>query len=96
VKELSEAPVPRVDSTEQLALIEAESDGVIRLTRSGLPSGFLPGEHDREAIEVGDHAAIDRFLKGKEPRLVGEQLPDGDLLFPLLSELGQYLARRSS
>ena len=80
--------MPRVDSTQQLAFIESEGKRVIGLTRSGLPRGFLPGEHDREAIQVGDHAAIDGFLKGKQSRLMREQLADGDLLFPLLRELG--------
>ena len=79
--------MPRVDSTQQLAFIEPEGNRVIGLTRSGLPRGFLPGEDDCEAIQVGDHAAIDGFLKGKQPRLVGKQLADGDLLFPLLREL---------
>ena len=80
--------MPRVDSTQQLAFIEAEGERVIGLTRAGLPRRLLSGEHDRKAIQVGDHAAIDGFLDRKQPRLVGEQLPDGDPVLPLLRELG--------
>ena len=78
----------RVDSTQQLTFIEPEGNRVIGLTRSGRPHGLLPGEHDREAIQVGDHSAIHRFVKRKQSRLVCEQLADGDLLFLMLCELG--------
>src|SRR5687768_9502381 len=75
-EELSEAAMLRVDSTQQFTLIESESERVIGLTGSRLPCGRLPREHDREPIEVGDHAAVDRLLKGKQPCLMGEQLTD--------------------
>ena len=78
----------RVHSTQEFALVEAEGQCVIRLMRAGLPCRLLTGEHDRQAVEIGDHAAIDRFLEGKQPCLVGEQLSDGDPVLPLLRELG--------
>ena len=65
LEEPSKATVPRVDSTQQFALKEAESQRVIRLTRSRLPCRLLAGEYHREAIQVGDQAAIDGLVKGK-------------------------------
>ena len=89
--------MPRVDPTQQLAFIEPEGNGVIGLTRPGSHAGLLSGEHDREAIQVGNHAAIDGFLDGEQSRLVGEQLADGDAVsFPCCANSGQYLATRSS
>src|SRR4026208_569524 len=38
-------------------------------------------------MEMGDVAAIDRFIDREETRLMREQLADGDALFPLLREL---------
>ena len=87
-EELSEAAMLRVDSTQQLTLIESEGERVISLTRSGLPRGCLPREHDREPIEVGDDVAVHRLLEGKQPCLMGEQLADGNCLFAPLGELG--------
>ena len=78
LKELSEAAMPRVDTAQQLAFVEPEGDRVIGLTRSGLPRGLLTGEHDGEAIEVGDDAPIDGLVEREQPRLVREQLANGD------------------
>ncbi len=61
---------------------------MIGLTRPRLPCRLLTGEHDRQAIQIGDHAAIDGLIEGEQPRLVREELADGDLLFALLRELG--------
>jgi hypothetical protein len=77
-----------IDAAHQLAFVEAEAHRVIGLPRPGLPRGFLPCEHDCEAVEIGDDAAIDRFIDGEQARLVREQLADGDLILALLRELG--------
>ena len=76
-----------IDTAQQLALVEPKGEGVIGLPRSGLPRGFLTGQHDRQAIEIGDDAPIDGFVERKEARLVRQQLADGNALFPLLREL---------
>ena len=88
LKELSEAAMARIDAAQQLAFVEPEGEGVIGLTRPGFPRGLLTGEHDGQAIQVGDHAPIDGLVEREQPRLVGEQLADGDLLFAVLRELG--------
>ena len=88
LKELSEAAMPRIDAPQQLAFVEPEREGVIGLTRAGLPRRLLTGEHHREAIEIRDHAPIDGLVEREQPRLVGEQLANGDLLFAVLRELG--------
>lgn len=51
---------------------------------SRFPRGFLTRQHDRQAIEVGDDAAIDGLVEREEPRLVCQELADGDSLFALL------------
>jgi hypothetical protein len=82
---------PRIHSAQQLTFIEAEADSVIGLTRSGLPRRLLTSEHDRQAIQVSDHAAIDGLIKGEQSRLVREELADCDLLLAVLRELGPVL-----
>ena len=88
VEEVAQTPPLGVDPTQELTFIEPERDRVVRLSRSGLPRWLLPGEHERETIQIGDQVAIDRLVKGKQSGLVAEQLPDNDLLLALLSELG--------
>ena len=78
----------RIDAAQQLAFIEPEREGVVGLARAGLPRRLLTGQHHREAIEVGHHAAIDRFVEREESRLMRQELADGDLLLSLLRELG--------
>ena len=77
----------RIDAAQQLAFVEPESEGVIGLPRSGLPRGFLTRQHDRQAIEVGDDAAIDGLVEREQARLVGQELADGDSLLAVLREL---------
>ena len=77
----------RIDTAQQLALIEPERDAVIGLPRARFPRGFLTGQHDRQAIEVGDEAAIDGLVEHVQPCLVCQELADGDSLFALLREL---------
>ena len=60
---------------------------MIGLPRSRLPRGFLTRQHDCQAIEVGDDAAIDGLVEREQPCLVCQKLADGDSLFALLREL---------
>ena len=85
--------MPRIDPAQQLAFVEPEGDRVIGLPRARLPRRLLPSQHDREAIEVGDHAAIDRLVEREQPGLVRQQLADGDRLLALLRELGPVRGR---
>ena len=78
-----------VDTSHQLAFIESEAERVVGLPRSRFPCGLLAGEDDREAIEVGDHAAIDGLVEREQPRLVGEELADGDVSLPCCANSGQ-------
>ena len=87
LEELSETAMPRIDAAHQFAFIEAQREGVIGLSRAGLPCRFLTGQHHREAIEVGHDAAIDGFVEREQSRLMRQELADGDLLFALLREL---------
>jgi hypothetical protein len=75
-----------IDPAQQLALIEAEGNGVIGQPRSGLPCRFLTRQHAGETIEIGDEAAIERIVQRIQPGLVCEELPDGDSLFAPLRE----------
>ena len=77
----------RIEAAQNLALVETKGDGVIGLPRPGLPRGLLARQHDRQPIEVGDEAAIDRLVEREQPRLVREELADGDALLALLREL---------
>jgi hypothetical protein len=66
-EKLPKAAMPRIDSAQQFTFIESECERVIGLTRTGLPRGCLPREHDRETIEVGDDIAVDRLIKANSP-----------------------------
>ena len=78
LEELSQAAPAWVDATQQLPFIEPQADGVIGLPRPRLQGRRLAGRHRCESIEVGDDAGIDRLIEGKEPRLVRQQLTDGE------------------
>ena len=60
---------------------------VIGLPRPRLPRRLLTRQHDGEAIEVGDDAAIDGLVERVQPCLVRQELADGDSLLALLREL---------
>ncbi len=60
---------------------------MIGLPRSRLPRRLLTRHHHGQAIQVGNHAPVHGLIEGEKPRLVGEELPDRDLLFALLREL---------
>ena len=66
LEELSQAAMLRIDAPQQLALVEAERDGVIGLPRTGLPCGLLTRQHDRQAIEVGDEARDRRVVEREQ------------------------------
>ena len=87
LEELSQAAMVRIDAAQQLALVEPEGDAVIGLPRARFPRGLLTGQHDGQAIEIGDEAAIQRLVEHVQPRLVCQELADGDSLFALLREL---------
>ena len=78
----------RIHAAHQFAFIEPQGEGVIGLARAGLPCRLLTGQDHRETIEVGDDAAIDRFVEREESGLMRQELADGDLLFSVLRELG--------
>ena len=80
--------MPRIDAPQQLAFEKPEREGVISLTRTGFPRRLLTGEDDCEAIQICDDAPIDGLIEREQPRLVGKQLANGDLLFAVLRELG--------
>ena len=88
--------MPRIDPAQQLAFVEAEGDRVIRLPRARLPRRLLASEDDRQPIEVGDHAPVDRLVEREQAGLVSQQLADGDCLFPCWANSGQYVQTRSS
>src|SRR5206468_7177866 len=94
LKELAQAAMLRVHAPQELAFVESEGEGMIRLPRPRLPRGFLTRQDDRKAIEVGDYAPIDGLVKGKQPSLVTEELADRDLLLRLLCELRPVPAYR--
>src|SRR5579864_2394061 len=77
----------RINTAQQFALVEAESDGVIRLPRSWLPRWFLARQHDREAIRVREEATINGLVQLEQPCLVCEELAHSDSPFVLLREL---------
>ena len=77
-----------VDSPHQLAFIEPEADGVVGLSRARRPGRLLTSEHDSEPIEIRNDALIDRFVEGKQARLVREELAHGDRLLAVLRKLG--------
>src|SRR5439155_13875135 len=70
LEELSQAPMMRIDTPQQLALVETKRERVIRLARAWFPRGFLACEHYCHAIEVCDDAAIDRLVDREQPCLV--------------------------
>ena len=77
-----------IGPTQQLALVEAEGDGVVALARSWLPQRSLARQPDGQRLRVGEELGTDRLVERGEAGLVGEQLPDGDLLLAVLRELG--------
>src|SRR5439155_4202388 len=74
LEELSQAPMMRIDTPQQLAFVETKGERVIRLARAWFPRGFLACEHYCHAIEVCDDAAIDRLVDREQPCLVCQEL----------------------
>ena len=46
----------------------------------------LPRQHVRQPIEIGDEYPVERNVEREQAGLMGEQLADGDVLFPMLRE----------
>ena len=88
VEEAAEAATPRIDPADQLALVEAERQRMVRLLRAGLPRGRLARQHDGQPIEIGDDVAIDELVEREQTSLVGQQLPDGDAVLAVLATRG--------
>ena len=59
---------------------------MICLARAGLPSGFLRGHDLRQPIQVGNDTPVHRLIKGKEPRLMRQELPHCGCFLALLRE----------
>jgi hypothetical protein len=60
---------------------------VVCLPGPGRPRGLLPRENNGQLIEVCNIIATDGFVDCKQAGLMGEELPNGDALLPLLREL---------
>jgi hypothetical protein len=67
---------------------------VIRLARP-TPCRLRRASH-REAIEVGDDAAIDGFVEREESGLMRQELRTVIVSFPCCANSGQYVATLSS
>ena len=61
---------------------------MIGLPRARLPCRLVTRHHRRQSVEIRDHASVDRFVEGKETRLMGEELAHGDRLLAVLREFG--------
>jgi hypothetical protein len=80
-----------VDAPQQLRLIEAETNRVIRLPFAGAPRRSLPPHDRRELVRICDHLTIDVLMEREQPGLMSQQLPHGRVLFADLSELGPII-----
>jgi hypothetical protein len=94
LKDLSEAPAPGIHAAQDLAFVETQRDGVIRLPRSRLPRRLLPGQHHGQPIRIRDETAVDRDIEREERGLMREQLTNGDRGLALLRELRPVRAHR--
>ena len=77
-----------IDASHDLALIEAERDGVIRHARSRLPCRLLTREQARHVVEVAQLLERQLLVEQDQPRLVAEELAHSDRGFAVLRELG--------
>src|SRR5689334_15601454 len=87
MEELSQTAMLRIYATQQLAFVETESKGVIRLSRPGLPCRLLSCHDYSQPVEVSNGASVYRFVEREQACLMGQQLADGGSLLPLLREL---------
>ena len=89
--------MPGIHAAHQLAFVEPEGQPVIGLSRARLPCRLVTSHHRRQSVQVRDHAPVDWFVEGEQTGLMREQLAHGDLLLPVLRELGPVrCATRSS
>src|SRR5215218_7688985 len=87
LEEPADAPSLRVDTTDQLPLVPAEANAVVAMPCPRLPGGLLAGDHVCEGVAVRYGRAIYWLVQPGEASLVGEQLPDRDILLAILGEL---------
>ena len=87
LKELSQAAMLRIDAAQQLAFVEPEAEGVIRLPRAWLPRRLLASEHDARRSRSATTLAIDRLVEREQRRPGGPGVANGDALLALLREL---------
>lgn len=62
---------------------------MVGLPGSWLPFGPLAGHDPGQPVQVGDDFGVDRLVETEQASMVGQQLPDGDPLFPFCANLGQ-------
>ena len=86
----------RVNTSQQFAFVEAESDGVIGLPCSWLPDWLLASQNGGKGVKVGDQAAIDRHMEGMQSGLMRQECRTVILPLPCLANSGQYVHTRSS
>ena len=84
----------RIHTTQQLSFVITQRDGVISLTRPGLPRRLLPSQHSCQAIKVCHYTSIHGFVEREQPSLKGKQLAYRYSFFTLLGELRPVFADR--
>ena len=87
LKDLSEAAPLRIHPAQDLAFVETQRDGVIRLARPRRPCRRLPGQHLGQPVQIRDETAVHRHIEREERRVMREQLTDGDRRLAVLGEL---------
>ncbi len=71
-EDLPQRATLRIDSSDDLALVEPEGDRVIGLPFTRRPRGSLSGHDLGEALHVSHHVDVDRFVEREQPRLMCE------------------------
>src|SRR5579883_2081924 len=84
----------RIDPPQDLSLVKAQRDRMIRLARPRLPFGSGALHHCRKPVRILDDAPVDGFIKCVKTRLMRKELANGDLLFAVLRELRPISAHR--
>jgi hypothetical protein len=87
LEKLPETAMPRIDASQQFALVKSKADRVVGLSRAGLEGRRLARHDPRQPVEIGDDFPVNRLVEGKQSRLVSQQLPNGDRLLAALGKL---------
>src|SRR5271166_4216009 len=66
----AQAPVLRIDTPDQLALVPAESERVISVFHARRPSGALPRQDFSQRIKVGEFLHPEWLIDRDQPALV--------------------------